>query len=200
MAITNGYCTLAEVKAAARITDNADDTLLENSIEGASRRIEGFTGRFFYQKSPSAVKYYPVDIYNVATTDIATTTLTVKTDDDGDGTFEDTWVLNTDYQLEPLDAVVQQRPYRRIVAIGGKTFPLITTPSIPTVEITAAWGWSYVPDDIREACVIMSLRMFSRYQSPLGVAGFSEFGAINVRAIDPDVRDLLMPYKLLGLV
>ena len=49
MAITNGYCTLAEIKAALRLTDTADDTLLENSIEGASRRIDGYCGTFFYQ-------------------------------------------------------------------------------------------------------------------------------------------------------
>jgi len=49
VAITNGYCTLAEVKAALRLTDSTDDTLLEKSIEGASRRIDGYCGRFFYQ-------------------------------------------------------------------------------------------------------------------------------------------------------
>ena len=55
MAIVNGYCTLAELKSALRITDSTDDTLLENAIESASRRIDGYTGRFFYVMSQTAV-------------------------------------------------------------------------------------------------------------------------------------------------
>jgi hypothetical protein len=45
----------------------------------------------------------------------------------------------------------------------------------------------------------MSMRMFSRYNSPLGVAGFGDMGAITVRTIDPDIRDLLSPYVLQGI-
>jgi hypothetical protein len=49
VAITDGYATLADVKAALRITDNVDDSLLEISIEAASREIDGFTERVFTQ-------------------------------------------------------------------------------------------------------------------------------------------------------
>jgi hypothetical protein len=39
LAITNGYCTLADVKAALRIpnADTIDDTILEGNVEAASR-------------------------------------------------------------------------------------------------------------------------------------------------------------------
>ena len=57
MAITNGYCTLAEVKAALRLSDSVDDTLLENAIEGASRRVDGYCGTFFYQTSSVLALY-----------------------------------------------------------------------------------------------------------------------------------------------
>ncbi len=40
MAITNGYATLAQVKAALRITDSVDDPLLEMAIESGSRAID----------------------------------------------------------------------------------------------------------------------------------------------------------------
>jgi hypothetical protein len=56
MAIVNGYCTLAQVKAALRITDTTDDTLIENSVEAASRLIDGHAMRNFYsspQRTPS---------------------------------------------------------------------------------------------------------------------------------------------------
>ena len=201
MAIVQGYATLAEVKASARVSDNIDDSLFERAVEGASRRIDGHTGRFFYQTSSTAVNQYAVDDYNLAVTDIATSAgLLVQTDGDGDGTFETTWTLNTDYQLEPLDASLQGRPYRRIVAIGGKTFPMPSVPPQPLVRVTAVWGWPAIPNDVREACVIMTLRIFQRANAALGVAGFGDMGPIMVRSVDPDVREMLNPYKIQGIV
>lgn len=198
MSITNGYCTLAEVKAALRLTDSTDDTLIENAIEGASRRIDGYCGRWFYKTASTAVKLFAVDIYDVAVRDIANTTVTVKTDNNGDGTFETTWTQNVDYQLQPTDAVITGDPYNRIVAVGGKTFPITLTPSMPQVEVTAYWGWDAVPTDIREACVLLSMRGFARLNAALGVVGFADM-AVQVRAVDPDVRDLLSPYRIVGI-
>ena len=198
MAITNGYATLAEVKSALRVTDSVDDTLIENAIEGASRRIDGYCGRWFYKSSSTAISIYPIDNYNISVDDIANTTVIVKTDNDGDGTFETTLTQGTDYQLEPLDAVLRGRPFRRIVAIGGKTFPIQVQPKQALCQVTAYWGWDAVPDDVREACVLLSMRGFARLNSALGVVGFADM-AFQVRAVDPDVRDLLSPYKIMGL-
>jgi len=197
MAIANGYCTLAEVKAALRLTDNVDDTLIEGAIESASRRIDGVTGRWFYKTASTAISMYPVDSYNVSTQDMANTSIIVKTDDDGNGTFETTWTQGTDYQLEPLNASLNGKPYNRIVAIGGKTFSTQTNPDMPLVQVTAYWGWEAVPHDIRQAAVLLSIRGFARYNAALGVVGFADM-AIQVRAVDPDVRDLLAPYRIIG--
>jgi hypothetical protein len=122
----------------------------------------------------------------------------VKTDNDGDGTFETTLTQGTDYQLEPLNAVLKKIPFNRIVAIGDKTFPMIVAPDRPLVQVTAVWGWDAVPDDVREACVLLSIRGFARLNAALGVVGFADM-AFQVRAVDPDVRDLLAPYRILGV-
>jgi hypothetical protein len=198
MAITNGYCTLAEVKAACRITDALSDTLLENVIEGASRRIDGYCGRFFYQVANTAISFYTNNEFKVLLPDIASANITVKTDDNGDGTFETTWSAGQ-YRLEPTDVVLQTRPYYRLVTTGIRTFPIFSYPPMPGLQVTATWGWPSIPDDVREACILLSMRMFSRYNSPLGVAGFGDMGAITVRAVDPDIRDLLNPYVLQGV-
>lgn len=199
MAITNGYCTLAEVKAALRLTDSADDTLLENSIEGASRRVDGYCGRWFYKTTATAVSLMPNNFYHVPVQDIASTTgLIVKTDNDGDGTFETTWTIGTDYMVEPTNAILSGRPYRNIRAIGSKIFPITIPPSPPLVQVTAQWGWDTVPDDVREATVLLSMRGFARYNAALGVVGFADM-AIQVRAVDPDVREMLNPYRLLAV-
>ena len=197
MAIENGYCTLAEVKSALRITDVTDDALLEKAIEGASRRIDGYTGRFFYQQS-ATISMYTRDIYTVQLQNDLVSVTTLKTDDNGDGSFENTWTVNTDYQLQPLNTVLQSRPYNRVVAVGGKTFPIMIQPDLPGVQINGVWGWSSVPDDVREACVLLSMRGFARYNAALGVVGFADM-AIQVRSVDPDVRDMLSPYVQYGI-
>ncbi len=48
MAVTNGYCTLLQLKAALGIADGIDDPLLEMAIESASRQIDSYTERYFY--------------------------------------------------------------------------------------------------------------------------------------------------------
>jgi hypothetical protein len=199
MSIVDGYCTLSEVKSALRLSDSIDDTLIENSIEAASRRIDGYCGRFFYKTAPTAVRLFAYDSYRLAVNDISSTTgLIVKLDNDGDGTYEDTLVLDTDYIVEPTDFTIYDRPIRTISMIGGATFPISTLPAIPLVQVTAAWGFDAVPHDVREACVLLSIRQFARFNAALGVMAFADM-AITVRAVDPDVRDLLLPYRLLGV-
>jgi hypothetical protein len=199
MAITNGYCTLSEVKSALRLSDSIDDTLIEKAIEGASRRIDGYCGRFFYKTNALAVPLFANNAYRLLTSDISSTTgLIVKLDDNGDGTYETTLTLNTDYIVEPTDYQILGRPIRTLTMIGGYTYPMFYIPSAAGVQVTALWGWEAVPDDVREACVLLSIRQFARYNAALGVMAFADM-AITVRAVDPDVRDLLQPYKLLGV-
>lgn len=198
MAITNGYCTLVEIKAALRLNDNTDDTLLENAVEGASRRVDGYTGRWFYKTTSTALGHFALDAYNVPTRDIANTTVTVKTDDNGDGVYETTWTQGTDYQLYPLVAALDGLPYNRVVAVGAKSYPIFLSPSKPLIEITAEYGWNAVPDDIREATILLAMRGFARLNAALGVVGFADM-AIQVRAVDPDVRDLLNPFRIIAV-
>lgn len=206
MAITNGYCTLAEVKSSLRITDAVDDTMLERTIEAASRRIDGYCGRFFYTKV-ATVDFYATNEVRLMLPDISTTTgLAVSTDDNEDGTFETSWTLNVDYKVEPTDAVLQDRPYTAISAINNKLFPAVLPSAYwqmratlrPLVRVAATWGWATVPHDVREAAILLAMRQFSRLNAPLGVVGFADM-AVSVRSVDPDIRDLLLPYKILGI-
>lgn len=196
MAITNGYCTLTEVKAALRISDTVDDTLLENAVEAASRRIDGECSRRFYQDGSATARTYAATRHDlIIVDDISTTSgLIVKIDDDADGTFETTLTSGTDFQLEPVNALTQAKPVTMLraldtgwpVAANGRTL----------IQITARWGWPAVPDAIREATVLLAARQFRRLDSPLGVAGFGDLGAIVVRRIDPDVAAMIAPYRL----
>lgn len=195
MAITNGYASLAETKAALRISDAIDDTLLEMAIESASRLIDGYASRNFYS-SGTATRYYVADNeFVVQVDDLANGTVTVRSSEQGNGLFDVTWDTD-DYQLEPLNAVLdgQAWPFTSIRAIGDYLWPIEGGEAL--VQITGTWGWPALPIAIKQACIIQASRIYKRLDSPLGVAGFGDLGAIRVsRNLDPDVEQLVMPYK-----
>lgn len=194
MAITNGYCTLAEVKSALRITDTVDDSLLELSVEAASREIDGYCQRIFYSRTAQTRVYTPESYFLCQTDDIVSVT-TLETATDGSN-FDVTW-SSGDYQLEPLNGVsggLQGQPYTRIRAVDSYVFPMFML-NEATVRITGTFGWAAVPVDVKQACVLLAMRQFKRYDSPLGVAGFGDMGALRVGRTDPDVEALLHPYK-----
>jgi hypothetical protein len=197
LAITNGYATLTQVKAALRITDSVDDTLLEMAIESASRAIDGHAGRYFYSSGTATRIYAADDSLICQIDDLSGTAITLVTDPDADGTWADTWAT-IDYQLEPVNGIVDglSVPYTRIRATENYTFPILSGEAL--VKVTGVFGWSAVPTAITQACVIQSSRIFKRLDSPLGVAGFGDMGAIRVsRYLDPDVEQLVAPYRKL---
>jgi hypothetical protein len=202
MAITNGYCSLADVKAAARITDSIDDTLLELSIESASREIDSYTERVFYSTggTPVARVYIPQDIYLVETDDIISVT-SIKSDSAGDGTFDVTWTVS-DFQLEPLNGRAGgiDTPATRIRAIGDYLWPVYEPRNVnsnqASVQVTGVFGFATVPTAVRQATILSALRQYKRYESPTGVLGFSDIGAVRVGTkLDPDVERMIQPYR-----
>jgi hypothetical protein len=125
MAITNGYATLTQVKAALRITDSTEDALLELAIEAASRAIDGNTGRNFYS-SGTATRYFTADDdFLLQTDDLAGTAITLQSANNADGVYDTTWGTG-DYQLEPLNGNSDgiSWPYTRIRAIGNYLWPI----------------------------------------------------------------------------
>jgi len=197
LAISNGYATLNQVKAALRISDTVDDSLLEMAVESASRAIDGHAGRYFYS-SGTATRYYAAqDSYLVQTDDISGTALTLQTSSAGDGVFDTTW-NQIDYQLEPLNGNVDGLavPFTRIRAVENYLYPVESDQAL--IKVTAVFGWASVPIAITQATIIQASRIFKRLDSPLGVAGFGDLGAISVtRDIDPDVAQLVAPYRRL---
>jgi len=71
MAITNGYCTLSELKAYIGITDSNDDNQLEDAVDSASRQIDSYCRRrFFVDGGASSRKYIAKDIFNFYKVDL----------------------------------------------------------------------------------------------------------------------------------
>lgn len=195
MAITNGYATLTEVKNSLRITDNIDDTMLEVAIESASRMIDGYTARTFYNAGTATRNYAATDALNLIIDDAISVSQVSSTDEIGD-TYT-VWGAN-DFQLEPLNSRSDglYMPYTGIRAVGDYTWPVVDQQAL--CRITGVWGWASVPVAIKQATIIQSSRLFKRLDSPLGIAGFGDLGAIRVgRYLDPDVEQLAMPFRIM---
>jgi hypothetical protein len=196
MAITNGYCTLADLKAALRVQDSIDDSLLELAIESASREIDGYCERVFYSTSGTRV-YAPTNIYTVTTDDIISVT-TLKSSSDG-VTYDITW-QTSDYQLEPLNGVAGGlvTPYTRIRATGNYLMPSFSAGTFyeleALIQVTGVFGWSAVPAAIRQATVILAMRLFKRLDAPLGMIS-NDMGSMRVGRFDPDVEALVAPFR-----
>lgn len=180
MAAVNGYCTLEEFRAYARETTTvtADDSEYEAVIESASRWIDDYCGRRFYQDASATARvFHATDYTTVCVDDVSTTTgLVVESDTGNDGTYSST-ISSSDYQLEPLNGVVDGIsgwPYTRIVLLEAPWFR--TSGRRAGVQVTARWGWAAVPDAVNLACKVIALEHFRLRDAPFGVVGFEEFG------------------------
>jgi hypothetical protein len=203
---TNAYATTAQIKAALRIgtADSIDDVLIDNCSGAASRLIDGFCNRKFWAVGSATTRVFQAeDSFFCSIDDISGTAITLQTSTNADGVFDTTWTP-TDWQLEPLNGDLDgiTWAYDKIRAIGDYLFPTVNANygSQALVKVTANFGWPYVPEPVTQATIIQASRLFKRYDSPLGVAGFGDMGAIRVsRALDPDVAQLVEPYRRMRL-
>ncbi|MCK9600784.1 MAG: hypothetical protein M0R06_17215 [Sphaerochaeta sp.] len=134
MTVINGYCTLADIKNRHDLTttDATRDAGIEQMIEAASRWIDNTTGRQFY--ATIATRYFTAHADWQCKVDDLLSVTTLKTDTDGDRTYENTWTI-TDFELWPYNST----PYTRIEIAprGTYAFPLIRK----GVEIAGKWGY-----------------------------------------------------------
>jgi len=200
MAISNGYTTLATFQAYTGMsTVTADETVnIEKAIESASRSIDRMTNRRFWADATATARQYrATDFYRLFVDDISSTTgLQVKTDTGGDGTYETTLTFNVDYILDPINAPQQERPFTVVTMVGTTLFPSPINLR-PGIEVTAKFGWynGIPPDDVEEACLILSTDLVKRASSVGGVLGLSELGAIRMSPLGRDVQAMVRPYR-----
>ena len=173
MAITNGYCTVDDLRSLTRISDTVDLVLHELVISAASRMIDRHCGRRFWQDgSVVAREYHPDDTSTVPTDDISTATgLLVKTDTADDGTFATSLTITTDFLTYPLNAAdeVPVRPLTEIRIASGSTYYFPTGARRPSVQITAKFGWPAIPDEVKLATVFQSQMLLAAKDAKGGI-------------------------------
>ena len=184
--ITNGYCTLAQIRShlGYQPAETADDTQLELCVNAASRQIDGYCGRRFWQDGTAVAReYFPDSATEVCTDDISTLTgLVVKVDIDLDGVFESTLTINTDFQPHPRNALLEVPacPYTelKIVPVGSQAFFPRAMYGRASVQVTAKFGWPAIPDDVTMACLIQSAALFKSQDAVFGAVALGDTGGV----------------------
>lgn len=192
MAITNGYATLAEFKAYRPIDsiDAADDGVIENIIEAASRWIDRETGRTFYARTETHYFDVPRGRELLLDDDL----LTVTTLLNGDGTT----LTTSHYNLVPKN----KTPYYAVKLKETSTYLWIMDTDGNTedvISLAGTWGYaSTTPDDVKQACLELANNMYVRRtgQQTEGVASVTAAGVvIQPREIPGWVRSIIASYK-----
>jgi hypothetical protein len=194
------YAILEDVKDALRISDDNDDVVLNGIIGSASRAIDQYCDRYFGQIGTTAApvsRLYRANGRVVLVDDLVTLT---------DVEFEYAGYAETFTSLgassvikQPVNAVtlVPAQPYTQLLAKPSTVFP--QPPG--WVRVSGVWGWPEIPQQIRDACVLQSVRLFKSRDVPLGVMGGSDMLA-PMRlpgGLHPDARMLCEPFRRLGL-
>jgi len=182
VALGDPYAQLYELKNRLGITDNVHDDDLTEKLAGASREVEDHTSRQFNDAGEvSARVYVPTSRCLAEVDDFHTIAgLIIETDESDTGSYDLTWAT-TDYQLEPLNGIVDGQigwPFYDIKAVASKYFPFGRRAGL---RVTAQWGWASVPDPVKDATLILAAESFKLREAPFGVAGFGEFGVVRVR-------------------
>lgn len=194
------YVTAADLRAYladvdVAIVSNAELDLLAQSASG---EVDGWCGRTFDQSTLTPRVFAPVNRYRVDVDDISMMSgVTVAEDRDDDGVFE-TPVSLLSLQAEPVNAIsdgVTGWPVTSLRLVDGSTWANPRYRS-HTVQVTAQWGWSAVPEQVKRATLLIAAELHKMEEAPLGVAGFGDFGPVRVRQM-PQVPRLLGRFRRL---
>jgi hypothetical protein len=195
MALGASYVTLLELKDRLGDIGDEDDDVLQGALDAASRGIEKFTGRQFNDAGTVSARVYRPDTEcRVDVDDFHTTTgLILETDEGDTGVFGSVWTASQ-YELYPLNGVVDGEPgwpYSKIRSVSSRFFP---GGRRATVRVTARWGWAAVPAAVKESCLVAAVEIFKLKDAPFGVGGYTDFGIMRVRD-NPFVARMLAPYQ-----
>lgn len=202
MTITHGYCTLDDVKSPLVLGYQSSDTyvddLIESVIESTSRLIDDDCRRWFYLDSdPVSFYYTAVQPTKIFINDIGcpSSDVTVEIDLNGDGTI-DTTFASDNFILSPYNAESLSVPYTciEISPTGQYAFPVNVRKG---VKVTAKFGWSAVPKEIKNACIQQTARLVKRFATPLGSESMTALGkqTLTIPSLDADVQYLISRYK-----
>jgi hypothetical protein len=188
------YVTVEQLRDRIGIPGSGENARLQGAVTSASRAVDGWCGRRFNQDAAVSTRVLTpfcssgLDLppgYDISTA----TGFVVETDVDGDGTYETTWTA-ADYTLLPLNGIGPNGesgwPYTQVEVRYGSSqyFPVLGS-GVPSVRLTAKWGWPAVPSAVAEAAAIIATEIWKLKDVPFG----ADVGST------PQAEQLLVPYR-----
>lgn len=201
--MANEYAQLADLKARLQITTTTNDAELQGKLTTASRDIDQDCNRRFYLDTNATQRIYnPLNRQyptpqgmKLIIDDIGDVTgLTVEVGTVAGGVFTSAGTI-TQYETGPDNAIVQGTP---VTWLMRTYIPWVFYP-LQRIRVTAKFGWPSIPPQIVEACLLRAARLYRRRDSPDGIAGANDFGAIRVGRFDPDYDALIEPFVIPGI-
>jgi hypothetical protein len=207
------YCSSSDVKAEmpdsslASSTDATYDTAIGTLITAVSRLIDKQVGREpnWFASTDSETRYYDGSGEVTQEIDECHTLTSVAVSESGSIVNSEytAWTLDTDYYVSPYNYSALGLPIDRLIADWNGTkykFPRYRK----AVKVVAQFGYSATPpDDIKQACIIQSMRWFGRAKQMFQDQGGGDWAGQTVFArseLDPDVKIILQSYKLGNMV
>lgn len=199
-ALNRFYCSIAELKSRIGLasTDTSDDDQLLLAVQSATRGIDQYCGRYFFQAVDTRV-FGTLDIETCMIDDLVSVTQ-LSTDSTGMSVYDQVWAAS-DYRLEPANAPSlspEPEPYKMIRALAGGGgrywFPWIYPLSNPDrVKITGVFGWPSVPYLVKQVALQASEDIYKLKDAPFGVMGSADMGIMRITA-NPQMQDMLWSY------
>lgn len=200
-ASTTVYASESDFRRYIRDDTIEDTDTIDSVLISASRTVDALCDRHFYQTtattrylSPSSGPWLLRLGYDLA----SSSGLVVTSSFANNGTYPDTWTLNTDFILEPVNGIVggvEGWPYTALRSVGGRIWPPRPLGSFrDTVKIVGVWGWPSIPEPVKQATLILAVDLYKLGDAPFGFAGIGDYGAVRVRD-NPRAVALLQPYR-----
>lgn len=199
MAWAPDYAELAEAREyVTRHSSTVDDTFIGLDLTAASRAVDRATNRQFGLVAAPEQRFYTPcwDRRRVRWVinfdDLQTTTGFDPRLQDVDG--NDLGAIDG-YVLEPRNAAALGRPWERMVVKPTSTYA--PTGLVDQAAFTGRWGWTEVPDPVKQATLLQTSRFAARRNAPFGIAGSPDEGSEMrlLARLDPDVAVVVGAFR-----
>ena len=177
------YVTRDELKDRLNLVNTTDDDdRLDDLAATCQKAVDIYTGRVWESPASAARFYVPRLGSTVLDIDDAQSVTEVAEKANGTWTALDTSDWSEWEGGPPTDRLIRETGYWRRSQRGG-----------PSVRVTGVFATTAtVPDDVKEATMILVSRLFARPRSATGVeGGGTETGLFFVMRTDPDFQALL---------
>lgn len=219
------YATVKEFRSEVQVTSTTTDLFIGAVLDAAKEVIDRVCNRpdGFVAVSTATARYYSGsgDPYQFIHECAAISAVAVKDSPSDDETDYTAWTLGTVGTTDDADVFAatgspkwpefNRTPYTLLILGSNGAYSSFTSGSftsrggfrptslvqrgVPTVKVTARWGYALVcPYQITQACLMQAARWYQRLKASMAdtIAG-PEFGAMMFRKVlDPDIELLLV--------